>query len=71
MADRIPSSPQTVAFGGLSKGTSEFSFFFLFFTQVEDEVDEVTKTEFEKLEERLGEKDAPVETDSSAPAKSI
>ena len=70
MADRIPSSPQTVAFGGLGKGASEFSFF-LFFTQVEDEVDEVTKTEFEKLEERLGEKDAPLETDSSAPAKSI
>lgn len=39
--------------------------------QVEDEVDEISKTEFNKLEARLGETDAPVESDSSTPAKSV
>ena len=39
--------------------------------KVEDEVDKMNKTEFDKLEERLGERDAPVASDSNTPAKSV
>jgi len=39
--------------------------------EVEDEVDEISKTEFDKLEAKLGERDEPVGSDSSAPAKSV
>ena len=49
---------------------SLFNFFFFFF-QVEDETDEISKTEFEKLEAKLGEKDSPVEQDSSTTTKSV
>ena len=45
--------------------------FFFSFAQVEDEVDEISKTEFDKLEAKLGERDEPVGSDSSAPAKSV
>ena len=44
---------------------------FFSFIQVEDEVDEINKTEFEKLEAKLGERDEPVGSDSSSPAKSV
>ncbi len=46
-------------------------FIFFFFLQVEDEADEISKTEFEKLEAKLGETDSPVETDSSNTTKSV
>lgn len=46
-------------------------FFFYPFFQVEDEVDEVSKTEFDKLEAKLGERDGPVGSDSSAPTKGV
>ncbi|KAL9961287.1 hypothetical protein ACROYT_G030198 [Oculina patagonica] len=39
--------------------------------QVEDEADEISKTEFEKLEAKLGETDSPMETDSSQTTKSV
>lgn len=39
--------------------------------QVEDVVDEVSKTEFDKLEAKLGERDDPVGSDSSAPTKGV
>lgn len=45
--------------------------FFFSFIQVEDEVDEISKTEFDKLEAKLGERDEPVGSDSSTPAKSV
>lgn len=34
-------------------------------------VDEVSKTEFDKLEAKLGERDDPVGSDSSAPTKGV
>lgn len=50
-----------------------FYFYFYFFFQVEDEVDEISKTEFEKLEVKLGETHASdsVETGSSTSTKSV